>query len=158
VPDLFSSPYFSLHKDPGSMVVRWVRTAVPYPSNEEFVRLHEQAARVLDRMGRARHRLLVDMRRAILNNDPEFEKASAQVRPLLTRDFARVAVLVDTPVGALQVKRHVREDGSPAHVFQSEADAMTFLAMTPADHDSLPPPSSRLTPVSTRNPGSRKPK
>jgi hypothetical protein len=89
--------------------------------------IHAQIGRALDQLGRERHTLLVDMRRAPLNNDPAFERAAKRARAILVRGFPRVAVLVQTAVGALQVKRHVRSDGLSIPVLGDEAQALDFL-------------------------------
>lgn len=119
-------------------VIRFVRSEVPYASPQDMIAIHAQAGRVLDRLGRGRHLLLVDMRRAQMNNDPEFEKAAERARAILVRGFSRVAVLVETAVGALQVKRHVREDGRDIGVFSVEAQALEFLGGK-VDPDTAPP-------------------
>src|SRR5262249_12108514 len=109
-------------------------------SLEEIVDLHRQVGRMFDRLGRDRHTLLVDMRRATLNNKPEFENAAARGRAFLVRDFRRVAVLVCTAVGALQVGRPRREDGVPGEVYTDEAQAIDYLCRL-----ELEPPSSGIS-------------
>jgi hypothetical protein len=128
VAELFSDACVLVRLDTASGVVHFVRTEQAYPSHSEIVALHARVGRILDRIGRERHTLLVDMRRAPMNNDPAFEKAAESARRILLRGFPRVAVLVQTAVGALQVKRHVREDGREIGVFTSEQDARAFLA------------------------------
>ena len=50
-------------------------------------------------------------------------------RSNLIRAFAAVAILVQTPVGELQVGRIAREDGANIGVFSDEAKALTWLAL-----------------------------
>lgn len=124
---LFTTPQITLTTDADSRLVRYVRTSVPYPSLAEYERLHERAGHTLDLLGRKRHVLLVDMREATMNNGPSFERSAARCRQLLVHDFRRLAVLVKTAVGALQVGRHVREDSLEAPVFNDETAAVSYL-------------------------------
>jgi hypothetical protein len=71
--------------------------------------------------------LLVDLRSSPVRNDPEWEQAASQLRPKLFGGFPRVAVLVKTAVGALQVKRYARDDGLDLHIFHDEEKALAFL-------------------------------
>ncbi|RMG95787.1 MAG: hypothetical protein D6705_12845 [Deltaproteobacteria bacterium] len=64
--------------------------------------------------------LLVDLRSAPGRNDDPYERAVAPHRKALLTRAERVAVLVGTPIGALQVQRHMREDGVDALVGHDE--------------------------------------
>lgn len=125
--ELHSDACVTVVLDPTTRVVRFTRSEVPYASNAHMAAIHGQIGRALDDLGRERHTLLVDMRRAPLNNDPAFEKAAERARALLVRGFPRVAVLVQTAVGTLQVKRHLREDGLSIPVLGDDALALDFL-------------------------------
>ena len=139
--ELLSDPHARLLLDPETSVVRFVRTEVPYPSTRELLWVHERIAGILDRLGRARHTLLVDFRRAPRSDGPDFEKAAQQARALLVRDFPRIADLVQTAEGALQVSRHVRQDHLTIAVFQNEAEAVEHLTLR---SDPEPAPASRV--------------
>lgn len=145
--ELHSDARVTVLLDPDTRVIRFVRSAEPYASNAEMAAIHAQIGRVLDKLGRDRHTLLVDMRLAPMNNDPSFEQAADRARALLVRGFPRVAVLVKTAVGVLQVRRHVAQDGRQIPVLGSEAMAVDYLLgrADPADA----PPSSRA-PVTAR--------
>lgn len=73
--------------------------------------------------------LLIDLRRSVGRNDPEFETQLAERRRELFRRFKRSCVLVQTAIGRLQVKRHVDEDGfgDRVSVFDNEAAALAWL-------------------------------
>ncbi len=133
MPVLLTHPCVTVELDPETLVVRFTRTPEPYPSLAELVRIHQRIGTILDRVGRDRHGLLVDMRAAILNNDADFEQAAARGRAVLVRGFSRVAVLVQTAVGALNVGRHMREDRVPGEVFSNEEAALAYLARTTRD-------------------------
>lgn len=126
--EVHADPCVTVELDSESGVLYYVRTEVPYRSNADFVAMHVEIGRALDRIGRDGHTLLVDMRRATMNNDPAFERAAERARVFLLRGFSRVAVLVNTAVGSLQVKRHVREDGRDIGVFSNEQEALDYLA------------------------------
>jgi hypothetical protein len=149
---LFSSPQITLTTEAESRLVRYVRSSVPYPSLEEYERLHERAGGALDQLGRKHHVLLVDMREATLNNDPAFERAAGRCRHHLVHDFRRMAVLVKTAVGALQVGRHIREDSLDAPVFSDETAAVSYL-LGVSGFDAESPASSSRPPRSSRRSG-----
>jgi hypothetical protein len=141
MPLLLDHPCCTVSLDLARGVFRFTRSEVPYASLEDIVDLHQRIGRVFDRMGRDRHVLLVDMRRATLNNRPEFEQAAARARTVLVRGFRRVAVVVQTAVGALQVGRHLREDGVPGEVFTDDALALEYLSRVEIE----PAPSSGVS-------------
>jgi hypothetical protein len=124
---LLTTPHITISIDPDTRMIRYERTTAPYPSMDDYLLMHQRAARVLDGLGRKQRVLLVDMRLAPLNNDPGFERTAARCRHLLVREFARVAVLVKTAIGALQVSRHIREDGLEIPVYQDETTATSYL-------------------------------
>lgn len=143
MPELLSHAYCTVASDPARGILRFTRTDLPFASLGDVGELHEMVARVLDWAGRDWYTLLVDMRRVPMNYHPEFEQAAARGRRILVRGFGRVAVLVQTAVGALQVKRHVREDNIPAEVFTDEAQAIQFLCKVEPE----PAPVSSVGPV-----------
>lgn len=146
---LLSTPQITLSTGPDSRLVRYVRTSVPYPNLTEYELLHERAAGLLDQLGRKRHVLLVDMREATLNNDPAFERTAGRCRQLLVRDFRRMAVLVKTAVGALQIGRHIREDSLDSAIFNDETEAVSYL-LSVSGFDGEPPASSSHAARSSR--------
>jgi hypothetical protein len=139
--ELLADACGTLVLDEETGVVRFTRSETPYASNAHLASLHAQIGRVCDRLGRERHTLLVDMRRAPLNNDPSFEQAAVRARAILVRGFPRVAVLVQTAVGSLQVKRHIRQDGLTIAVLQNDADAILYLT-APEGAEAAPPSST----------------
>jgi hypothetical protein len=149
---LLSTPQITLSTEPEARLVRYVRSSAPYPDLVEYERVHERVAAALDNLGRKRNVLLVDMREALMNNEPAFEKAAARGRQLLVRDFRRVAVVVKTAVGALQVGRHLREDSLEMPIFNDDTEALSFL-LGVSGFDAEPPSSSMRPPRSSRRGG-----
>jgi len=121
------TPYFVVEVDGSGMIVRAQRSSREYP---DVVTLESDMLCVgaaLDQLGRDRRKLIVDLREGPRRNDPAFEEVMKRVRPRLFRGFRGAAILVSTAVGALQVKRHMREDGVGAEVFHDEAEALEYL-------------------------------
>jgi hypothetical protein len=87
-----------------------------------------KANRALSRLDRRQHSLLLDMRQARGRNDDAFERAVAPYRAATVSGFSRVAILVRTRPGQLQIQRHVREDSlGDVVVFDSEQVALEWL-------------------------------
>ncbi len=124
--------------DRASSIVRYARTATPYTTAADTIREHVELGGHLDRLRRQDLGLLVDVREAPYNPSPSFESAIAQGRKHLFRGFPRIAILVRSAIGALQLARHVREDGLEIPVLRDEQEAIRFLSRT---FDA--PPSSR---------------
>jgi hypothetical protein len=141
MPQKLATPYCILSLEVGKGILRFTRTEVPFPHLAVMIAQHERVARILDRLGRDRYALLVDMRLAPRNTDPGFDAAAARSRRLLTRGFTRMAVLVSTAVGALQVKRHIREDNLSCEVFTDELAALDHLDRGDGGEIEAPPPS-----------------
>lgn len=148
---LLETPYGSIEADHLRGFHRFTRTEVPYPSNTAVEIEANEIERALDRCGRPR--LLIDLRAAAPRNDPGFEVAVAKLRRKLFKGNERTAILVRTAVGALQVKRHLREDGFPGEVFQSEEEAIAYLEASPDSHHRvtvLPPSTGIRSPLRHR--------
>src|SRR5262249_1855834 len=122
---LLETPYGRLEADHVRGFYRFTRTELPYPSTAVVDHEANEIDLVLDRYGRPR--LLVDVRAAAPRNDPTFEAAVAKLRRKLFKGSERMAIVVRTAVGALQVKRHMREDGLSVEVFQTEEEAIAYL-------------------------------
>jgi hypothetical protein len=123
----FSSPYVSIDVELGLHIVRVTRSEVPLPTLAEIERTFADMSSELDQIGRSRWALLIDLRRVRGAADPRLDEAMARAtRPLLA-GFPRVAVIVRSATGALQLKRHLREEGPSRDVFQDEAAALAFL-------------------------------
>jgi hypothetical protein len=67
------------------------------------------------------------MRQAPGRNEPEFDAALRRVRPLIERQMKRIAVLLRSTVGMLQMKRINHEDGIDRMLTMDEHEALEFL-------------------------------
>jgi len=108
-------------------VVRLVRTSAPFESSEALRLAALEVEQVLPSVAKDSG-LLVDARDAPARNDEVFEDQFARSRRPILAPFARVAVLVRSSVGKLQVARYGREDGATSQlVFDDEASAIAHL-------------------------------
>jgi len=81
----------------------------------------------IDRLDKSRYALLVDTRAVAGRNDSDFELAFGPHRSRLERGFRRVAVLVSSPAGRLQVQRHALQDRLGVRAFDDETEALEWL-------------------------------
>lgn len=128
--EILRNEHFTVLIDSAQRLARVTRSALPFTSAEEVEQKWLEVSRALDRAGRHRLAQLVDLRAAPGRNEPEFEKAMMRVRPLVMQGFSRIGILVQSTVGALQIKRHVREDGIDRMVSSSESELLTYLCPT----------------------------
>lgn len=124
------NPYLYVDELPGLPIVRVQRTEQAASSVDELVAAYAEVKGLLAKLDRSGFGLLMDIRQAPGRNDPEFEKAFAPIRAEILSGFPRVAVLVRSSIGTLQVQRHAREDGLESEVrpFTDEAQAVAWLS------------------------------
>lgn len=113
--------------DADGVVIRLVRSAVPYPDIPSVTRSFEAVIATLEIVGRRGRVMLFDARAPVGRNDPEFEKAMAPLRPRIDRNFVRIGVLVRSAMGALQIRRWVSEDGIERITGTQEAEVEEAL-------------------------------
>ncbi|MDI1481640.1 hypothetical protein [Polyangium sp. y55x31] len=121
------TPYHLVETDGSGHILIMRRTSRDYPDTWMMEQDLEAVLAAFDEIGRDRRKLLVDLREGPRRNDPLFEETMRRFRPRLFRGFRGAAIIVKTAVGALQVKRHLREDGAGAEVFHDEAEALEYL-------------------------------
>lgn len=119
--------YFEVTSLPELRVVRVVRTAEPFPKVDDLTPMFAEVHAVSDRVDRPSWGLFLDLRQTTGRNDEGFEKKIAPQRARLEQGYAKVAVLVRSMVGRLQVERHAREDGVNLKVFTDEQEALAWL-------------------------------
>jgi hypothetical protein len=142
---LLATRYSSIIWDAKNSIARFVRSSLAYASIADIEQEGLEVERALQKAGKIR--LLVDLRAVTPRNDPGFELAIAKFRSKLLGGEQKVVILVGTAMGALQVKRHMREDGFAVEVFTQEEEALTFLDMSLSERAprSSPAPVSRTT-------------
>lgn len=167
---LLETPYGTLDFDPTTTLVRFTRTDLPYQSIEDVEAETDLVGQALDSLQGTTWSLLSDLRAVAPRDDPAFEVVIARFRRRMFTGAARVALVVRTAVGALHVKRHLREDNVPGEVFEDEALALDYLLLwpdgaarphtsrPPARHPSSLPPARRPSSLPpARRPSSRPP-
>jgi hypothetical protein len=122
---LLETPYVTIRWNATHSFARFVRSDLPFATIAHIESEALKVERALEKAGNIR--LLVDLRAVAPRNDPSFEAAIARFRRKLFDGGQRIVILVRTAVGALQVKRHMREDGFPVEVFTDEEAAIVFL-------------------------------
>jgi hypothetical protein len=128
---MIRTPYWSLERDVGAAWFRLRRTAEPFSSNDEIERVAQAIEKKLMGVDLSRLGFLVDLRDGPLRNDPEWERVMAPWQRKMMSSFGRVAILVKTPAGKLQMTRIVRALHASAEVFDQETAAIEFLRPQP---------------------------
>jgi len=108
-------------------VVLVERSSRAFPSPQAVERSCAALNRSVDTLDRARHDLLIDVRSVAGRNDPEFERVMEPERMRLQRGFRRVAVLVNSVAGQLQMQRYAAQDGSKLRTFLDRRKALEWL-------------------------------
>jgi hypothetical protein len=129
--ELFRSPHMTIRHDALRDVVVVTRSHLHYESvvelNETFAKMELAVQGVV----KQRTVLFIDSREAPIRNDPVFEAAFEVNRRRFVRGFKKIAALVKTAVGRLQIQRHSKLDGIPIGVFTDPADALAYLELPP---------------------------
>ncbi len=121
-----------VHPDEGYVLLR--RSAKPLPQLPAARDLIVAMIESLEQLPRERLGLIADMRGPIGRSDDDFEAVMNELRPRIFAGFPRIAVLVRSSVGMLQVQRLGRVDGLSARllVTHDEAAAIAFARSSPA--------------------------
>lgn len=110
------------------------RSNAPYPSIDELVASCRALADALGNRASFSNGLLFDVRLSPLRNDEEFDRVSKQALDGVLLQFRKVAVLVATAIGKLQVNRIKREHGlTIIEAFDDEQKATAFAVAPPQD-------------------------
>ena len=124
---VYADAYHRAEQMAGTSVIVVRRSSVPFSTAEDLNRCFGALNDALERIDKPKHELLVDIRAVAGRNDSQFELAFEPHRARLERGFRRVAVLVSSPAGRLQVQRHAIQDGLGVRAFQDEAEALEWL-------------------------------
>lgn len=125
--EILHTRYFVARLDRHSRIAHLWRSPEPFPTLDEARRGWLSVVDAFDRSGRNGRCLLADLRDGPARNDPEYESLVRQVIPRVHAGFLRNAILVRMAVGALQIKRHAKDDGIERLITSSEDEALTYL-------------------------------
>jgi sulfite reductase alpha subunit-like flavoprotein/cytochrome b involved in lipid metabolism len=117
--------YWLLELDAQRNIVVLRRSAAATVDLADLVAANEQIISHLP-PGTAYSGAVVDTRQAPPRNDVAFEAAMRRMREQVCRTYARVAVIVVSAAGALQVSRLGRDDEAPTLVTHDEDAALRF--------------------------------
>ena len=130
--ELFRSPHIQIRYDKARDVVVITRFKLHYDSlvelNDTFAKMELASQGVV----KQRSVLFIDSRQAPMRNDPVFEAAFEANRRRYIKGFKKVAALVQTAVGRLQIQRHSKIDGIPIGVFTDPTAALAYLDLPPS--------------------------
>jgi hypothetical protein len=130
---LLQSPYVIIAQLPGTQIVRFKRLPDTTRDVPEIRRRLDRMVDALDTVRRGDFSLLMDLRDAPARLEtPEFEQILDEYRPRLIKGFRKVAVLVKSQVGKLQVARMARQDKVGVRIFDDEDEALGYLMDRPA--------------------------
>jgi hypothetical protein len=119
--------YVTLVADFDGVIVRMTRSSIPHPSVHAMEDSYLQVARTFDRYGRRGRCLLVDTRNVSGRNDPDYDAAFRRARDRIDAGLLRIAVLLRSQTGMLQMMRLSEEDGTVRLITMSEKDAVDYL-------------------------------
>ena len=123
----FANKHWLVDRGTTQLLLRVSRTEAPFLRLEDVTMSFNELDHALGTYNRRHFCLLVDMRAAPQRNDPEFEQAASHQPAVLSAGFVRVAVLVRTASGRLQVGRHIRTQSIAMNMFNDESAAMSYL-------------------------------
>jgi len=137
--ELYRDEYATVVADPDGIIVRIVRSSVPHPTPEILEERYMQVTRAMDRYGRRGRGLLVDVRSAVGRNEPRFDEALRRARARNDAGFARIAVLLRSQAGMLQLMRLSEEDGTVRLITMNEEAAVGYLRNGTVPVEARPP-------------------
>jgi len=127
VRELLHTSHFRVVEDAIARIITRARTAERFASADEVTAEYEGLVRALDRVDRPSYAVLVDLRLAPPRNDEAFEEIVSRYHAPLYDRFRRVAVVVHTAAGRLQLRRFLTVARPDARVFTDEDEAAAFL-------------------------------
>jgi hypothetical protein len=127
VRELLHTAHFVLAVDDATRIVTRARTAERFASLEEVTREYDGLVRALDGIDRSVHAHLVDLRFAPSRNDDAFESLVTRYQGPLYDRFRRVAVVVATAAGRLQLRRFLTAFRPDGEIFTDIDEATVFL-------------------------------
>lgn len=122
---LLSDEFWTFEEQTKERVVILRRTPTPVDSIEKLIASNESIIALMQ----LKHRqfgIIVDMRQAPQRNDADFENAMLKLRVAVATNFMRVAVLLESATGVLQVNRIGRNDGAETFATLNEFAALRF--------------------------------
>jgi hypothetical protein len=127
VREVHHTSHFLVTEDDIARILTRTRTGLRFASLEEVVTEYDGLVRALDRVDRSRYALLVDLRLAPPRNDEAYEEIVGRYHAPLFARFRRVAVVVQSAAGRLQLRRFLDTFRPDGKVFTDMEEATAFL-------------------------------
>ncbi|WP_141734057.1 cytochrome b5 domain-containing protein [Oligoflexus tunisiensis] len=122
---LMTDLYWTFEEHSRERIVILRRTPTPITVIGELIASNERMIALMQNKYSS-YGVIVDMRQASQRNDPDFENAMLKLRLAVATNFARVAVLLESATGVLQVNRIGRNDGAETFATMNEFAAVKF--------------------------------
>jgi hypothetical protein len=134
---------YRVEKNDPATLVRVTRTALLFASRAHCNALCEPVQQALDRLGRRRFALILDLRVAVGRNDPEYESWFALHRRRMIEEFPRVILLMRTVIGKMHSERMLRSEKPGLNDIrittdENEAFALALAARKPPSTSTRP--------------------
>lgn len=126
---LVTNPYGLLRHFPQLNLFVFLRRGEPFPDTDALHSTMALFAHALSSIPHADSAILVDLRNTPGRNDPAFETAMAYWRPRMFAGFPKIAILVKTVLGKLQVARHAQTDRLPFFVCYTLEEAASYVGV-----------------------------
>jgi len=128
MPTIHRNAHFTVVHHVASGYVALVRTAAAFDGHDDVVRSLAQCERALRPIDAQANGILLDWRLGPLSTDARIHELLVRGSDVFIQRFARKALLVLTPMGAMQGGRIVRVQSTTNPViFDDEAQAITYL-------------------------------
>jgi hypothetical protein len=105
---LLDNEGYRVEKSEAAGLIRVTRKPVLFESQAHCNKLCEPVQKALDRAGRARVTLILDLRGAVGKNDPAYEAWFAYHRRRMLEEFPRAVLLMKTVIGKMHSERMLR--------------------------------------------------
>lgn len=128
---IFENKHWTIDEREAGGVLVLARTGERYATGAEVTRAFDEVLTALAPYRAGMRPLLVDLRAVRGRDDAEYERAAAREPDEIAKRFVRVALLVRTAVGELQLRRTLKGIARRMVVFTSEADALAHLEAPP---------------------------
>lgn len=125
--ELFHNQFGSVSFSVSSKIIRVQRSSQRFRTLKEIEDYFRGIAAVLERLDRKSLGILIDLREGPLRTDPEFESIVKSFQQTLVEGFSKVALLVRSAIGELQLNRQKREGWAITGIFRDEQEALSFL-------------------------------
>ncbi|HEU4412084.1 MAG TPA: hypothetical protein VFS43_42980 [Polyangiaceae bacterium] len=126
--EIYQSAHLVVTLDEEHKIVRRQRTRAGYESTYEIQVAYQALLDACEHLHRPEYMLLADLRLAPPRNDPAFEQVVSRYYDRLYGGFRKIAILVQTEAGRLQMMRLATPSvAGRMRAFTSESAALEYL-------------------------------